>query len=73
MYLKCIRGAQTLQGKKLTTEVGVGFVNFSGYLIKLLSGNGDHSRGEGRLPYEGRYGCAGLGIRYFRGQFLPGH
>ena len=45
MYLKCISEAQTLQGKKLTTEVGVGLVNFSGYLIKLLSENGDHLRG----------------------------
>ena len=25
----------------------------------------------GRLPNKGRYGCAGPGIRYFRGQFLP--
>ena len=25
------------------------------------------------LGNKGRYGCAGLGIRYFRGQFLPGH
>ena len=71
MYLKCISKAQTLQGKKLTTEVGVGLVNFSGYLITLLSENGDHSRGE--LPNKGRYGCADLGIRYFRGQFLPWH
>ena len=47
IYLKGISEAQTLQGKKLTTEVGVGFVNFSGYLTKLLSGNGDHSRGGG--------------------------
>ena len=29
--------------------------------------------GGGRLPNKGRYGCAGPGIRYFRGQFLPGH
>ena len=72
MYLKCISEAQTLQGKKLTTEVGMGFVNFSGYLIKLLSGDGDRSRRGGGHPYEGKYGCAGLGIRYFRGQFLPG-
>ena len=28
-------------------------------------------RGGGRLPNKGRYGCAGLGIRYFRSQFLP--
>ena len=27
----------------------------------------------GGLPNKGRYGCAGPGIRYFRGQFLPGH
>ena len=39
MYIKCISEAQRLQGKKLTTVVGVGFVNFSLYLIKLLSGN----------------------------------
>ena len=44
--LKYISEAQTLQGKTLTTEVGVGFVNFSGYLIKLLSGDGDHSGGD---------------------------
>ena len=31
-----------MHGKKLTTEVGVGLVNFSGYL-KLLNGNGDCS------------------------------
>ena len=27
----------------------------------------------GQLPNKGRYGCAGPGIRHFRGQFLPGH
>ena len=46
MYLKCISKVRTLQGKKLTTEVGVGLENFSGYLGKLLSENGDHSRGD---------------------------
>ena len=29
--------------------------------------------GGGGLPNKGRYGCAGPGIRYFRGKFLPGH
>ena len=27
--------------------------------------------GRGELPNKGRYGCAGPGIRYFRGQFSP--
>ena len=27
--------------------------------------------GGGQLPNKGRYGCAGPGIRFFRGQFLP--
>ena len=30
-------------------------------------------RGGGRLPNRRRYGCAGPGIRCFRGQFLPGY
>ena len=27
----------------------------------------------GGLPSKGRYGCVGPGIRYFKGQFLPGN
>ena len=35
--------------------------------------NNGPSLTEGGLSNKGRYGCEGLGIRYFRGQFLPRH
>ena len=41
--------------------------------IKLLLSQGNKInwlKGEGG---EGSYGCAGTCIRFFRGQFLPGH
>ena len=45
------------------------FSNFCNY-VKVLIGF-DLCRGG--LPSKGRYGCVGPGIRYFRGQFLPGN
>ena len=32
----------------------------------------ENFEGGGRLPNKGRYGCAGQGIGYFKGQFFPG-
>ena len=40
-------------------------------MLQVYRGGG--GGGGTRLPNKGRYGCAGPGIRYFRGQFSPGH
>ena len=46
------------------------FSNFCNY-VKVLIGF-DLCRGGG-LTSKGRYGCVGPGIKYLRGQFLPGN
>ena len=50
-------------------------------LIKLLLSRGNkinclkggRGKGEGTIPRNGSYRCASTCIRFFRGQFLPGH
>ena len=45
-------------------------------LIKLLLSQGNKTnclKGEGKIPRKGSYRCAGTCMRFFRGQFLPGH
>ena len=43
------------------------FCNYVKVLIGLIFVRG------GATPQQARYGCVDPGIRYFRGQFLPGH
>ena len=47
-------------------------------LIKLLLSQGNKincfkGKGVGKIPRKSSYRCASTCIRFFRGQFLPGH
>ena len=51
------------------------YLSVQNALIKLLLSQGNKIRGtgEGKIPRKGSYRCASTCIRFFRGQFLPGH
>ena len=49
------------------------FMTYKVNSLRVQSSLGIGGGGGGRLANKGRHGCAGQGIRYFRGQFLSGH